>query len=605
MKNRSEKTSVSRVLRMLMVIIFDLLSIIVSYFVAMKISHGYSMEYTLVFNLCTIILLLAFNAYKISYLNSFYYSLSIPVFASGVAIVFTELLSLILRKRLIFSAFCAFVTAFMCFVAFRIFYFLCYRRFLYIWQKFHHSKITLIIGAGFTGRRICNEFLTTEKEYLPVCFVDDDEKVIGDIIAGVRVFGPTNLIPEIVKRKKIDTIVFAIPSVSDSDKRRILGYCNTTGCEIRIIPNFKQISSEKAFKPLLKKIDIDKLLDNENIEASCEYVLNDVKNKVCMVTGAGGSIGSEICRQLLKYEAGKIIILDSYENNAFELQQELAINSKNAKAVPIEIASVTDYERMQSIFNKYKPDIVYHCAAHNHVPLMEHSPDEAIKNNCIGTYNVAKLCEIFGTEKMVLISTDKAISPSNVIGATKRVAELIMQCFVNKSRCVYTTVRFGNVLGSNGSVIPIFEKQIDNGQHITVTHPDIIRYFMSVSEAVSLVLKASAMAVGGEIFGLDMGKPVKILTLAENLIKMKGLEPYVDVPIDFSGLRPGESLLEVPKTKEKTLPTDESKIFIYSDNVDNDVIKQKVLALVEAVKNHKNYDALNILQELIPDYIYN
>ena len=492
----------------------------------------------------------------------------------------------------------------MCFVAFRIIYFLCYRRFLYIWQKFHHSKITLIIGAGFTGRRICNEFLTTEKEYLPVCFVDDDEKVIGDIIAGVRVFGPTNLIPEIVKRKKIDTIVFAIPSVSDSDKRRILGYCNTTGCEIRIIPNFKQISSEKAFKPLLKKVDIDKLLDNENIESSCEYVLNDVKNKVCMVTGAGGSIGSEICRQLLKYEAGKIIILDSYENNAFELQQELAINSKNAKAVPIEIASVTDYERMQFIFNKYKPDIVYHCAAHKHVPLMEHSPDEAIKNNCIGTYNVAKLCEIFGTEKMVLISTDKAISPSNVIGATKRVAELIMQCFVNKSRCVYTTVRFGNVLGSNGSVIPIFEKQIDNGQHITVTHPDIIRYFMSVSEAVSLVLKASAMAVGGEIFGLDMGKPVKILTLAENLIKMKGLEPYVDVPIDFSGLRPGESLLEVPKTKEKTLPTDESKIFIYSDNVDNDVIKQKVLKLVEAVKNHKNYDALNILQELIPDYIY-
>lgn len=497
----------------------------------------------------------------------------------------------------------SYTMAFVLVVTIRLCFYMFYRYMLGLYGKMAGLKPTLIIGAGFTGRMIFKE-LANSDEYLPSCFVDDDEKLISKTQCGLKIYGPTVLIPEICKKNHIKAIIFAIPSVSDEERDKILKFCGETDCEIRIIPTLNQLLENKALLPQSQKIEVSELLGRSVVKFDSEEIKKSVEGKCCLVTGGGGSIGTEICRQLIKYGAEKLVVLDIYENNAYNIQQELLLAGADPERVRTEIASVRDFKKLDKIFNKYRFDQVYHAAAHKHVPLMEYCPEEAVKNNCVGTYNVASLCAAYEVDKMVLISTDKAVRPTNVMGATKRVAEIIMELFATrKSGCEFVTVRFGNVLGSNGSVIPLFVKQIEKGGPVTVTHPEIIRYFMTIPEAVSLVLKAGAMARGGEIFVLDMGKPVKIISLAENLIKMFGLEPYKDIKIEFKGLRPGEKLYEELLMDDKVIKTADDKIFIgQQPQFDAEVVSKQLTALEAAAAGNDSERVVYLLKSLVPEY---
>ncbi len=422
---------------------------------------------------------------------------------------------------------------------------------------------TLIVGAGNTCHKVLIEMQSQNSEYKPVAIVDDDYDKQKRRVHGVMVFGGVDDIPDIVVKHRIKTILVAIPSCSQEEKKRILNICSETMCEVKTVPHLHELVMNADFLGQTKNINIEDLLGRDVIHFDDFSVQRLVKDKVCMVTGGGGSIGSELCRQIAKYSPKKLIIVDIYENNAYDIQQEL-LSTYEELELDVRIASVRDYDKMKVLFETLKPEIVYHAAAHKHVPLMETSPEEAIKNNVAGTYNVACLAKLYRVKKFVLVSTDKAVNPTNVMGATKRCCEMIVQYFAQKSTYTeFVAVRFGNVLGSNGSVIPLFEKQIAAGGPVTVTHPDIIRYFMTIPEAVSLILQAGTIALGGEIFVLDMGEPVKILTLAENLIKLHGREPYKDIDIQFTGLRPGEKLFEELLMSEEGLrETVNTKIFI-------------------------------------------
>ncbi|MBQ7985963.1 MAG: polysaccharide biosynthesis protein, partial [Clostridia bacterium] len=403
---------------------------------------------------------------------------------------------------------------------------------------------TLIVGAGDACRRIISEMKIPDSKYRPIAIVDDDPVKLHRKLHNIPVVGNISSIPQIVEKYHIKTILVAMPSVTGEEKKRIMGICSETICEVKTIPHLYDLIMSADFLGQAQTINVEDLLGREVIRFDNVEVKALLRDKVCMVTGGGGSIGSELCRQIAKFRPKKLIIVDIYENNVYDIQQELL--SKHPELdLDVRIASVRDYDKIKALFEMFKPEIVYHAAAHKHVPLMETSPEEAIKNNIIGTYNVASIANMYGVNKFVLVSTDKAVNPTNVMGATKRCCEMIVQYFAQKSTSTeFVAVRFGNVLGSNGSVIPLFEKQIAVGGPVTVTHPDIIRYFMTIPEAVSLILQAGTIAQGGEIFVLDMGEPVKILTLAENLIKLHGKVPYQDIPIKFSGLRPGEKLFE-------------------------------------------------------------
>ncbi len=433
---------------------------------------------------------------------------------------------------------------------------------------------TLIVGAGNAGKMILTEIKNAQydensptKNILPVCFIDDDLSKQNSKINGVPVVGTSADIEKVCKNYNIDTIIVAVPSCEEEDKRRILSHCSNTECKIKVIPYLSELLFDEKHTQLItqaKEIKIDDLLGRKPIKFDKVIIENLIREKVCLVTGGGGSIGSELVRQIAKYNPKQIIIVDIYENNAYDIQQELVIKYGDALNLVTLISSVRDYDKMEKIFSQYKPNIVFHAAAHKHVPLMETSPEEAVKNNIFGTFNVANFAEKYGADKFVLISTDKAVNPTNVMGATKRCCEMIIQYKAqNSSKTEFVATRFGNVLGSNGSVIPLFKRQIETTNQVTVTHPDIIRYFMTIPEAVSLVLEAGAIAKGGEIFVLDMGEPVKILTLAENLIRMYGKVPYKDVEIKFTGLRPGEKLFEELLMDEEGLKsTANQKIFI-------------------------------------------
>ena len=399
---------------------------------------------------------------------------------------------------------------------------------------------TLIVGAGNAGRMILTEIHNAETDQknpsfglLPVCMVDDDPTKLHKRFMGVEVAGVCAEIPKICIDQNIDNIIVAIPSCEEEEKRKILDYCSATKCKIKVVPYLSELLLNDSDNKLLsqaKEIRIEDLLGRKPIEFNKAKIARFICGKVCMVTGGGGSIGSELVRQIAKYEPKQIIIVDIYENNAYDIQQELLLEYGNSLNLETIIASVRDYGKMESLFKKYRPQVVFHAAAHKHVPLMETVPEEAVKNNIFGTFNVATLAEFYKADRFVMISTDKAVNPTNVMGATKRACEMIIQYKAQTSEHTeFVTTRFGNVLGSNGSVIPLFRRQIENGSPVTVTHPDIIRYFMTIPEAVSLVLEAGAMANGGEIFVLDMGAPVKITTLAENLIRMYGKVPYKDV----------------------------------------------------------------------------
>lgn len=464
---------------------------------------------------------------------------------------------------------------------------------------------TLIIGAGFTGKMVYHELISEEDSGLnPICFVDDDKDKISTKICGLNVYGPIMLLPELCKKHNIGMIVFAIPSCPHDQRERILSICSSTGCDVRIIPSVGELKRGAAFFKQARTINVEQLLGRDAISIENSRVSENLYNKVCLVTGGGGSIGSELCRQITLMQPKKVVIVDIYENNAYDIQQELT-RKGFGENVFVEIASVRDKEKMRLLFEKYKFDIIFHAAAHKHVPLMETNPEEAIKNNVVGTYNIAHLAHKYNVEKMVLISTDKAVNPTNVMGASKRVCEMVMQYMSQTYKNTkFTSVRFGNVLGSNGSVIPLFTKQIEAGGPVTVTHPDIIRYFMTIPEAVSLVLEAATMSSGGETFVLDMGQPVKIVTLAENLIKMYGYEPYKDMQIEFCGLRQGEKLYEeLLLSTENLKETYNKKIFIMDQqNIDCDLFKDNLKRFFEVSFANNSDATVSMLHSVVPEF---
>ncbi|MEG2698046.1 MAG: nucleoside-diphosphate sugar epimerase/dehydratase, partial [Ruthenibacterium sp.] len=403
----------------------------------------------------------------------------------------------------------------------------------------------MIIGAGDAASTLLHEFFKNPSSDMNIiCCVDDAPEKVGRSIMGIEIMGTTKDIPEIVERCEIETLLLTIPTLDEVDKRRILGICNKTKCNVRILPDIvKLIADGKDLLSRVRDVRVEDVLGRPEIElTNTSNAL--ITGKTIMVTGGGGSIGSELCRQIAVYKPKQLVILDIYENNAYAIQQELLRKYGDTLNLEVRIASVRDSKKVDALFDWFRPDVVFHAAAHKHVPLMEDSPEEAVKNNVFGTYNVTCAADKYGVGRFVLISTDKAVNPTNVMGATKRVCEMIVQAMAQKSKTKFVAVRFGNVLGSNGSVLPLFKEQISMGGPLTVTHPDIVRYFMTIPEAVSLVLEAGAMGGDGDIFVLDMGNPVKILDLAENLIKLAGFIPYRDIEIKFTGLRPGEKLYE-------------------------------------------------------------
>ena len=426
-----------------------------------------------------------------------------------------------------------------------------------------HSRNTIVIGAGEAGNMIIKELKSSK--YLNqkvVCVIDDNPSKKGKYIHGIRIVGGRDKIQEAAKKYDAEEIILAIPSAGTKNTRDILRICNLTDCKLKILPGMYQLINDDVGVSNLREVSIEDLLGRDTIEIDMESVGQYVRNKRVLVTGGGGSIGSELCRQIASHNPKLLIIFDIYENNAYDIQQELVRKYPNLK-LEVLIGSVRNTSRIESVMEHYRPDVVFHAAAHKHVPLMEDSPNEAIKNNVFGTYKTARAADKYGVKKFVLISKDKAVNPTNIMGASKRMCEMIVQTFSKYSRTEYVIVRFGNVLGSNGSVIPLFKKQMEAGGPVTVTHPDIIRYFMTIPEAVSLVLQAGAYAHGGEIFVLDMGEPVKIADLAKNLIRLSGYTLGVNMEIKYTGLRPGEKLYEELLTKEEGLQkTANNLIFI-------------------------------------------
>lgn len=431
-------------------------------------------------------------------------------------------------------------------------------------KKDKNKERVLIVGGGSAGDMILREILNSEySKFNPVAIVDDDKMKVGRSILGVKILGTTDDVEKIVKEKYIDSIIIAMPSAANEAKAGIIEKCKRTGCKLKIIPGLYQIlNSTTTIQDKIRDVEVEDLLGRESIKLDNEGIEDYIKGKTVLVTGGGGSIGSELCRQIAKFSPKILIILDIYENNAYDIQNELKNNFKNLN-LKVLIGTVRDKRRLDMIFTRYNPNIVFHAAAHKHVPLMEESPSEAIKNNVFGTYNVAEAADRHKVQRFVMISTDKAVNPTNIMGATKRCCEMIVQAFNERSNTEFVAVRFGNVLGSNGSVIPLFKNQIKNGGPLTVTHRDITRFFMLIPEAAQLVLQAGAYARGGEVFVLDMGKPVKIYDLAEDLIRLSGLEPGNDIEIKVTGLRPGEKLYEeLLMSEEGLMKTGHEKIFV-------------------------------------------
>lgn len=482
---------------------------------------------------------------------------------------------------------------------------ICASRFMYrmirtVLNKYRNIKTSnnvMIIGAGEATNVIMREIQNSS--YLAnsniACIIDDDRRKVGKYIRGVKVIGTRDKIKEAAKLYDIDEIIFAIPSASNEVKRDILNICKETDCTLKILPGVYQMVDGEINVNSIRNVDVLDLLGRDPIEVDIESIMGYVKDKVIMVTGGGGSIGSELCRQLVSHKPKQLIIFDIYENNAYDIQQELKINYPDANVVTL-IGSIRNVSRLESVFAQYKPDIVYHAAAHKHVPLMEVSPDEAVKNNVVGTWNVARMADKYGVKKFVMISTDKAVNPTNVMGATKRICEMIVQTYNEISKTDFVAVRFGNVLGSNGSVIPLFKRQIEAGGPVTVTDHNIIRYFMTIPEAVSLVLQAGAYAKGGEIFILDMGEPVKIDDLAKNLIRLSGYTLGVNMEIKYTGLRPGEKLYEELLMKEEGLQETDNKLIHIGKPIEFD--KENFFDNLEKLKEEAYSETGNIRESL-------
>ena len=467
----------------------------------------------------------------------------------------------------------------------------------------NNSKAVMIIGAGEAANIIIKDIQTSNYSTMSIkCIIDDDRNKWGKYIQGIRVVGGREKIEECADLYDIDEIIVAIPSVSRQELKKILDICKNTNCKLRSLPGMYQLVNGEVNVSRLRDVEVEDLLGRDPISVDIDSIAGYVKGKVVLVTGGGGSIGSELCRQIAGHNPKTLIIVDIYENNAYEIQQELKYKYPDMNLVVL-IASVRNTLRINKIFEKYKPDIVYHAAAHKHVPLMEDSPNEAIKNNVFGTWKTAMAAATNGAKKFVMISTDKAVNPTNIMGASKRICEMIVQTFNKQYDTEFVAVRFGNVLGSNGSVIPLFKKQIAAGGPVTVTDPNIIRYFMTISEAVSLVLQAGAFAKGGEIFVLDMGEPVKILDLAENLIKLSGYKVGEDIRIEFTGLRPGEKLYEEMLMDEEGLQDTANKMIHIGKPIEMDEMRffSQLEKLNQAAKD-ESPEIRDLVKEIVETY---
>ena len=462
----------------------------------------------------------------------------------------------------------------------------------------------MIIGAGEAGRILIHEY--ARSSYLNgdvICLIDDNPAKRNRILEGIRIVGDSDDIREAVERYRIDKIIYAIPSSDSATRKRILTICNETSCEVQVVPGVYELASGDVSVSTLKNVDIVDLLGRDPVRVNLDEIFSYVFDKVLMVTGGGGSIGSELCRQIAKSNPKLLIIFDIYENNAYDIQMELRKKYPSLNMVVL-IGSVRDTERLDAVMEKYHPEIVFHAAAHKHVPLMENSPNEAVKNTVFGTYNTAQAAVKHGVKKFVLISTDKAVNPTNIMGASKRLCEMIIQMMSRRHTCTdFVAVRFGNVMGSNGSVVPLFKKQIAEGGPVTVTHPEITRFFMTIPEAVSLILQAAYYAKGGEIFVLDMGNPVKIDDMARNLIRLSGYEPDVDIKIVYTGLRPGEKLYEELLMAEEGLRETTNKLIHIGNPIemDDDLFLLQLARLETACENEAD-NMKEIVEEIVPTY---
>ena len=569
--------------------------------------------------------LLFFGAYNKlwRYLNRYdFYSCAKGVFTGLIA---THFFFYLMRGVLYWQF--ALAQAFIACIGVCLFRYMFRNAFLSIIETGHREalkKRTMIIGAGNATKLLLDEIkrsaidakngqLTSKVLNLnPVCLIDDDRYKIGKKYEGVLVAGSTRDIPKIAEQEKIDLILFAIPSCPPKDRQIIMDLCGKTRLPVKILPFVGTLldanveDGSTTYATQIRDIKVEDLLGRDPIKFDNKDIRAYIEKKVCMVTGGGGSIGSELVRQIAKYNPKQIIIVDIYENNAYDIQQELVMEYGSSLNLVTLIASVRDYFRMNQIFKTYHPEIIFHAAAHKHVPLMENNPMEAIKNNVIGTFNVATLAMFNSAKKFVMISTDKAVNPTNVMGASKRCCEMIVRfmSMQKDSNTEFVVTRFGNVLGSNGSVIPLFKRQIEQGKPVTVTHPEIIRYFMTIPEAVSLVLEAASIAHGGEIFVLDMGMPVKIVTLAENLIRMYGKVPYKDVPIVFTGLRPGEKIKEELLMNEEGLKKTKNKLIFIGKQIDIDTSKfiNELWKLKSAASENNDEIAIRALHEIVPTF---
>jgi len=469
--------------------------------------------------------------------------------------------------------------------------------------RLKNSKRVMIIGGGNAGAAIIKELkLHPELNSVPVAIIDEDKYKIGKEINGVPIVGGNKDIMDTIIRRKIDEVIIAIPSAENKVINEIYNECSKTSCKVKILPSVVQLIDETVVMQKIRDVNIEDLLGREPVKLDIEGITSYITGKVVLVTGGGGSIGSELCRQIASFRPKHLVILDNYENNAYDIQNELLFQYPDLCLSTI-IANIREKHRMDSIFKKYRPNVVFHAAAHKHVPLMEANPTEAIKNNVFGTLNVAECADKYGVKRFVLISTDKAVNPTNIMGATKRIAEMIIQAVNKNSSTEFVAVRFGNVLGSNGSVIPLFKRQIEQGGPVTVTHPEVTRFFMTIPEAVQLVIQAGAMAKGGEIFVLDMGQPVKIFDLARNLIKLSGFEPDEDIKIEVTGLRPGEKLYEeLLLDEEGRQSTANDKIFVAQPVfTDLALLRREIDHLKEVIMTDAD-GIMNYVQMIVPTY---
>lgn len=464
----------------------------------------------------------------------------------------------------------------------------------------------LIIGAGDSGVMTAKEIQSHIQDRKKVVgYLDDDEGKIGELLQGVPVLSKINEVGQVVDEFDIDEIIISIPSLGNKRRREIFDKCKKLDVKLKTVPSLYDLIDGKIEIESIRNVEIEDLLGRDPVEIDNPEIESYVSGKVVLVTGGGGSIGSELCRQISKFRPSTLIIFDIYENNAYDIQNELKRSYRDELDLKVLIGSIRDRVRLEEVFAKYRPNLVFHAAAHKHVPLMQESPFEAIKNNSLGTLNTAEIAGRYGAERFVMISTDKAVNPTNIMGASKRLAEICIQSLNQKYiKTEYMAVRFGNVLGSNGSVIPLFKKQIEQGGPVTLTHPDIIRYFMTIPEAVLLVLQAGSMSVGGEIFVLDMGEPVKILNLAKDLIRLSGFEPYEDISIEFVGLRPGEKLYEeLMLSEEGVMDTLHKKIFVvHPVEMDSSEVEKAMQSINEALASKDLELMEQRIKELIPKY---